>query len=175
MPVSVSGVSAVLFHLRRPSTLMFLRNVLRHRLPLTRRTVPRLRYRTYATDSTHKKNSGTPSVWAMVAVASMGFAAYSMLVKSREGQCKSSPFASNEREKKLNSGFIKRFLDVRKSELRKKRKQKSKRRFLHSLPRRLRSSLCSVRAGHLCNNRQACLLSIFQVDLVRAKVRSAKT
>ncbi|KAI9493614.1 adenylate kinase-domain-containing protein [Zychaea mexicana] len=39
----------------------------------------------YSTSS-HKVNSGTPSFAAMLAVASMGFAAYSMLVKSREGQ-----------------------------------------------------------------------------------------
>ncbi|CDS11913.1 hypothetical protein LRAMOSA04109 [Lichtheimia ramosa] len=36
--------------------------------------------------TSQKKSSGAPSFAAMLAVASMGFAAYSMLVKSREGQ-----------------------------------------------------------------------------------------
>lgn len=40
--------------------------------------------------TSQKKNSGAPSFAAMLAVASMGFAAYSMLVKSREGQGKST-------------------------------------------------------------------------------------
>lgn len=40
--------------------------------------------------TSQKKSSGAPSFAAMLAVASMGFAAYSMLVKSREGQGKSN-------------------------------------------------------------------------------------
>ena len=42
--------------------------------------------RAYTTS--HKKPTGTPSAMAMLAVASMGFAAYSMLAKSREGSGK---------------------------------------------------------------------------------------
>ncbi|KAI8137189.1 adenylate kinase-domain-containing protein [Fennellomyces sp. T-0311] len=58
------------------------------RQPVARATTTRwarpTSWRAYSTS--HKKPSGAPSVAAMLAVASMGFAAYSMLVKSREGQ-----------------------------------------------------------------------------------------
>ncbi|KAI9275420.1 adenylate kinase-domain-containing protein [Phascolomyces articulosus] len=55
-------------------------------------------WRAYSTSS-HNKPSGTPSVAAMLAVASMGFAAYSMLVKSREGQA--MPRRQGEKEQKV--------------------------------------------------------------------------
>ncbi|KAI9314104.1 adenylate kinase-domain-containing protein [Dichotomocladium elegans] len=52
--------------------------------PLSRPQAAVRPVRLYSTEQ--KKNSGAPSFAAMLAVASMGFAAYSMLVKSREGQ-----------------------------------------------------------------------------------------
>lgn len=53
---------------------------------LTASTIPKQRL--YSTAGSNKPN-GTPSIPAMLAVASMGFAGYYTLVKSREGQCKS--------------------------------------------------------------------------------------
>lgn len=73
-----------------------LRNALRSRALLSQRaaamnaakpSVARPAVRSYSTQSNKQAGGGnTPSVPAMLAVASMGFAAYHVLVKSREGQ-----------------------------------------------------------------------------------------
>lgn len=51
-------------------------------------TSSNIKQRLYSTAGGGNKTGNAPSVPAMLAVASMGFAAYYTLVKSREGQCR---------------------------------------------------------------------------------------
>ncbi|KAI7848973.1 adenylate kinase-domain-containing protein [Circinella umbellata] len=83
------------------------------RQPLTRRVTAQCirptssSWRAYSTSS-HKTNSGTPSFAAMLAVASMGFAAYSMLVKSREGQAMPRRQGAGEGEQQSSAEPVKK-------------------------------------------------------------------
>lgn len=86
-----SGTDSTL-HTCQTQMLRYL-GLLRQRAAVVARPAPLRRHvgRLYSTSSSASQKqggSGGPSVAAMIAVASMGFAAYSMLVKSREGQRK---------------------------------------------------------------------------------------
>ncbi|KAG1139864.1 hypothetical protein G6F37_009417 [Rhizopus arrhizus] len=84
---------------------------------LTTSTIPKQRL--YSTAGSNKPN-GTPSIPAMLAVASMGFAGYYTLVKSREGQSlprrkDTTTFEEEEalKQKRLQEKLAKRNQDVK--------------------------------------------------------------